>query len=96
MLTLCEARYEPLAVLEVTFDTCGAVVSTTKALLLAREFAVAAPVATVVVALFPAASTIVPPLRASALADWQSRSEEFAPAAMMKENVSDDVPLPPV
>ncbi len=80
ILILCDARYEPLVVLEVTFVTCGAVVSMIRALLFARELAEAAPVATVLVALFPTASAIVPPLRASALADWQSRSAEFSPA----------------
>ncbi len=68
---------------DVTFDTVGAVVSTTSALLFARELLLEAPVATVLMALLPATSTIVPPLRNSAFADWQSRSEEFSPAAIV-------------
>ena len=79
ILTLWPARYDPFAVLEVTFVIVGAVVSTTRALLFARELAVPLPVATVNVALFPATSVIVPPFSERALDDWQSRSAEVSP-----------------
>ena len=62
------ASYEPLAFVELTPLTVGTVVSMTMFLLAARE--PAAPGAgSVRVALFPAPSWIVPPLRARAVVE---------------------------
>ena len=65
---VCPEAYELFAVDDVTLITVGSVVSITSALLNRRDPA-APGVASVSVALFAAASTIVPPLRVRAVVE---------------------------
>ena len=73
------ALYEPSAVEEVTPVMVGAVVSITRALLSAKE-PEAPGDAKVSVALFPAASLIVPLFNVSAELEAKSRSLAVSPA----------------
>ena len=73
------ALYEPSAVEEVTPVIVGDVVSIARALLSAKE-PEAPGVAKVSVALFPAASLILPPFSVSAESEAKSRSLVVSPA----------------
>ena len=84
------APYVPSALVEVTFVTLGAVVSITSALLSARAFP--PEVGAVRPALFPAASLIVPLLRA--IGDELFKSIALSSAPTVYWNVSVVVPVP--